>query len=142
MSQPIRVAVLGLGQRGLQHLNALWKLQGDGIAKIAALIDVFEDNLAEAKIQRYVEGFEIDGIHTSTDFGKTLAELSLDAIYFALPPGVHNGEILQAANAGVHIFAEKPMSLYLNEAIEMEYAIAGKRPYFHSGIPAAVRCAL
>ena len=123
MSQPIRVAILGLGQRGLQHLKALWKLQGEGLTKIAALIDVFEENLAEAKIQRYVEGFQIDGIHTSTDFGETLAELSLDAIYFALPPGVHNGEIIEAANAGVHIFAEKPMSLYLNEAVDMERVI-------------------
>ena len=123
MSQPIRVAILGLGQRGLQHLSALWRLQGEGHVQIAALIDAFEDNLAEAKIQRYVNGFHIKGIHTSTDFWETLAELSLDAIYFALPPGVHNGEIIQAANAGVHIFAEKPMSLYLNEAIDMERAI-------------------
>ncbi len=123
MSQLTSVAVLGLGQRGLQHLKALWKLQSEGLVKIAALIDVFEDNLVEAKIQKYVEGFQIDGIHTSTNFGETLAELPLDAIYFALPPGVHNGEIIQAADAGIHIFAEKPMSLYLNEAINMGRAI-------------------
>ena len=123
MSQRTRVAILGLGQRGLQHLGALWKLQSEGLVKIAALIDVFEDNLAEAKIQKYIEGFQIDGIHASTDFEDTLAELALDAIYFALPPGVHDSEIIQAANAGVHIFAEKPMSLYLNEAAEMERAI-------------------
>ena len=123
MSQPIRVAILGLGQRGLQHLSALWRLQGEGLVQIAALIDAFEDNLAEAKIQRYLNGFHIKGIHTSTDFGGSLAERSLDAVYFALPPGVHNGEIIQAANAGIHIFAEKPMSLYLNEAIDMERAI-------------------
>ena len=123
MSQPIRVGIIGLGQRGLQHLKALWQLQGEGLVKIAALMDVFEDNLAEAKIQKYVDGFQIDGIYTSTDFGNTLAGLSLDAIYFALPPGVHNGEIIQAANAGVHIFAEKPMSLYLNEAVEMQRTI-------------------
>ena len=123
MTQPIRVGIIGLGQRGLQHLKALWKLQGEGLVKIAALMDAFEDNLIETKIQRYVDGFQIKGIQTSADFDETLAELSLDAIYFALPPGVHNGEIIQAANAGVHIFAEKPMSLYLNEAIDMERAI-------------------
>ena len=99
MSQPTRVAILGLGQRGLQHLRALWKLQSERLVKIAALIDVFEDNLAEAKIQRYVDGFHIDDLHTSTDFAETLASVPLDAIYFALPPGVHNGEIIQAANA-------------------------------------------
>ena len=123
MNQPTRVAILGLGQRGLQHLKALWNLQGEGLVQIAALIDVFEDNLAEAKIKQYVDGFKIDGIHTSTDFGETLENLALDAIYFALPPGVHKGEIIQAADAGVHVFAEKPMSLYLNEAVEMQRAI-------------------
>ena len=123
MNQSTHVAILGLGQRGLQHLRALWKLQSEGLVKIIALIDVFEDNLDESKIQGYVDGFQIDGIHTSTDFAETLASLSLEAIYFALPPGVHNGEIIQAANAGVHIFAEKPMSLYLNEALDMERAI-------------------
>ena len=123
MSQPIRVAILGLGQRGLQHLGALWKLQSEGLVKITALIDAFEDNLTEAKIQQYVDGFEVDGLHASTDFEDTLVELALDAVYFALPPRVHNGEIIQAANAGVHIFAEKPMSLYLNEAVDMERAI-------------------
>ena len=123
MSQPIRVAILGLGQRGLQHLSALWRLQGEGLVRIAALVDAFEDNLAEEKVQSYVDGLRIEGIHTSTDFRETLEGLSLDAIYFALPPGVHNGELIQEANAGVHIFAEKPMSLYLNEAIDMERAI-------------------
>ncbi len=123
MSQSTRVGIIGLGQRGLQHLGALWKLRSEGLVEIAALIDAFEDNLAETKIQGYVNGFRIDGIHTSTDFRETLSALSLDAVYFALPPGVHNGEVIQAANAGVHIFAEKPMSLYLNEAIEMERVI-------------------
>ena len=71
MSQPIRVAVLGLGQRGLQHLSALWRLQGEGLVQVAALIDAFEDNLAEAKIRSYVDGFRIEGIHISTDFRGT-----------------------------------------------------------------------
>ncbi len=123
MNQPIQVGILGLGQRGIQHLNALWKLQSEGLVKIIALIDAFEENLAAAKIQKYVNGFQIDGIHTSTNFSGTIEKLPLDAVYFAIPPGVHNGELCKAANAGIHIFAEKPMSLYLNEAIEMESVI-------------------
>jgi len=123
MTSPINVGILGLGQRGLQHLNALWKLQSEGQVKVCALIDAFEENLAETKLQRYVEGFRRGDICTSTDFNPTLADVKLDALYFAIPPGVHNGELIRAANAGVHIFAEKPMSLYLDEAVEMERAI-------------------
>ncbi|MBI1929289.1 hypothetical protein HYR99_34220 [Candidatus Poribacteria bacterium] len=116
MNQPIQVGILGLGQRGLQHLNALWKLQSEGLVKIIALIDAFEENLATAKIQKYVNGFQIDGIHTSTDFSGTIEKLPLDAVYFAIPPNVHNGELCKAADAGgelckvadagIHIFAE------------------------------------
>jgi predicted dehydrogenase len=123
MTQPIKIGVLGLGQRGLQHLNALWKLQTEGLVKICALIDAFEENLAEAKLRRYVNEFQMGDIYASTDFDRTLTDVALDAIYFAIPPGVHNGELIKAANAGVHIFAEKPMSLHLNEAIEMNQAI-------------------
>jgi len=124
ITQPIRVGVVGLGQRGLQHLKVLWTLQQEGVVHITALVDAHVDNLTEDKISRYVDGFRLGLIHTSTDFFQTLKSISLDAIYFAIPPSIHKGEIVSAAQAGIHIFAEKPMSLYLNEAMEMEQEIA------------------
>ena len=123
-TQPIRVGVVGLGQRGLQHLKVLWTLQQEGIVHIITLIDTYADNLIEDKISRHVDGFQLGQIHTSTDFFRTLKSIPLDAIYFAIPPGIHKGEIVSSAQAGIHIFAEKPMSLYLNEAVEMEQEIA------------------
>ncbi len=123
MNQPIRIGILGLGQRGLQHLNALWRLQSEGVAEIVALIDAFEDNLVGTKLQRFVEGFQLNDIYTSTDFKGTIGKIPMDAIYFAIPPSRHNGEVIHAANVGLHVFVEKPMSLYLNEAIEMDKAI-------------------
>ena len=52
-----------------------------------------------------------------------LAAGGFDALYFAIPPSLHQGELLQAANTGIHLFAEKPVSLYLDEALEMDRAI-------------------
>ena len=123
-TQPIRVGIVGLGQRGLQHLKALWTLQQEGIVHITALVDTYLDNLTENKIRQHVDGFQLGHIHTSTDFFQTLKSIPLDAIYFAIPPSIHKGEIVSSAQAGIHIFAEKPMSLYLNEVIEMEQEIA------------------
>ncbi|MBB16549.1 hypothetical protein CMK22_14850 [Candidatus Poribacteria bacterium] len=122
--QPIRVGIVGLGQRGLQHLKALWTLQQEGIVHITALVDTYLDNLTENKIRQHIDGFQLGHIHTSTDFFQTLKSIPLDAIYFAIPPSIHKGEIVSSAQAGIHIFAEKPMSLYLNEVIEMEQEIA------------------
>ncbi|MBM3264130.1 MAG: Gfo/Idh/MocA family oxidoreductase [candidate division Zixibacteria bacterium] len=46
-----------------------------------------------------------------------------DAIYFCIPPGVHNGEVIRASRTGIHVFVEKPMSLYYDEAVDMDRAI-------------------
>ncbi len=116
----VSIAVVGLGQRGLQHLNALWHLDE---AHIVALCDPFADNLAENKIQQFVEGFSLDGIRTYGTFADLLTAGDFDAIYFAIPPSLHRGELLQAAQAGIHLFAEKPVSLFLDEMLEMERTI-------------------
>jgi len=127
----LRVGVVGLGQRGLQHLSVLWRLQSEGLVRVAALVDVFPENLAAAKIASYVPGFRVDGIRLSTDFADALGA-SLDALYIALPPGLHGGEVIAGAEAGVHLFIEKPVSLYLDEAAPMDAAIR------KSGVIAAV----
>ena len=116
----VRIAVVGLGQRGLQHLNALWQLDE---AQVVALCDPFPDNLTEDKIRRFVDGFSLDGIRTYGAFADLLAAGGFDAIYFAIPPSLHRGELLQAAQKGIHLFAEKPVSLFLDEMLEMERAI-------------------
>ena len=124
---PVRIAIVGLGQRGLQHLSLLWKLQSESLVQITALVDAHQKNLTAQKICQYVDNFSLDDIHVSTDFLSVLELMStenqVDAIYFALPPGVHQGEIVAAATSGLHIFTEKPMSLSLDQAIQMEKAI-------------------
>jgi predicted dehydrogenase len=116
----VRLGLLGVGQRGLQHLNSLWQLAD---AQVVALCDPYAENLEEAKIQGYVDGFSLAGIQTYTAFDDMLAAGGLDAIYFNIPPGSHDGELLRAAAAGIHIFAEKPVSLFLDEALEMDAAV-------------------
>ena len=122
MTRPVRVALMGLGQRGLQHLRALWNLQERGEVKLTTLADAFASNLDQSKISNYVEGFRADGIVLTTDFDELLAQ-EQDALYICIPPNLHAGEVLRAARAGLHLFVEKPMSLFLDEALEMEAVI-------------------
>ena len=51
MADPLPIGVVGLGQRGLQHLKALWNLHQQGKVKIVSLCDTFESNIAEDKIK-------------------------------------------------------------------------------------------
>jgi len=122
MADTVRVAVVGLGQRGLQHLKALWTLQGRGEVRVVALCDASEGNLAQDKIRKFVPDYDATEVHTTTVFSEVIYR-SPEAIYFAIPPGLHDGQVLEATRAGIHIFAEKPMSLFLDEAKEQAEAI-------------------
>ena len=122
MTGPIRVALLGLGQRGLQHLRALWSLQEQGAVQITALADAFASNLDADKLRQYVPGFQPAGIVHTTDFDELLVQQH-DALYICIPPNFHQGQVVRAAGAGLHLLVEKPMSLFLDEALKMEAAI-------------------
>ena len=132
MSNPPTIGVLGIGQRGLQHLAALWRLQEMGHARIVALGDMHPPNLEEAKIRRYIPDYRQGEIRCYEAFDRLMAEEELDALYVCIPPNRHNGEVVCAAERGIHLFVEKPMSLVLEEAVAMNAAIE------RSGVIAAV----
>ena len=123
LTAPVRVAIVGVGQRGLQHLSELWRLRESGLVRVVALCDAWKENLIDEKIQRFVTGFDSSAVAKFTSFDRLMKECPCDAVYFCLPPSVHNGEVITAARAGRHVFVEKPMSLYYDEALEMERAI-------------------
>lgn len=123
MGKRVRVAFLGLGQRGLQHVKNVLQLQSEGAAEIVAMGDAFDANIAPAKLQQYVPGLPTDEILLTTDFNQVL-ESKPDVLYVSIPPNVHAGQVLQAAEAGIHLFVEKPVSLFIDEAVEMDRVIA------------------
>jgi predicted dehydrogenase len=123
MERPVRVAIMGLGQRGLQHLKSLWALQDEGVVEVVGLADAFVENLDGGKITTYVPAYKEGGIQLDASVAAVIDGSAPDVLYVAIPPSVHDGEVVAAARAGVHLMVEKPMSLYLDEALEMERAI-------------------
>ena len=57
MSNPLKIAIVGIGQRGLQHLENLIKLEENEMVKIQSLIDPFPDNLLEKNIAMKIPGY-------------------------------------------------------------------------------------
>src|SRR5689334_6671051 len=43
----------------------------------------------------------------------------IDVIYVVLPPSMHKEYVVRGANAGKHVFCEKPMAITANECQEM-----------------------
>ena len=132
MAGPLRVGLVGVGQRGLQHVQSLVDMQSDEIVQLAALADPYPENLEDSKINRFVEGYSSANI-TMLDSADAMIESGLvDAIWFVIPPNQHKGEIERAAEREIAIFAEKPQSLYLEDIISQDAAIT------KAGVPSTV----
>ena len=61
------------------------------------------------------------GIALGDDYAAMLADPAIDAVVLATPHSLHGGQIRAAAEAGKHVFCEKPLTL---TAAEAERAIA------------------
>jgi len=132
MAGPVRVGLVGVGQRGLQHVQSLVDMQTDEIVRITALADPYPENLEDSKISRYIDGYSSAGITFFNSADDMIDSGLVDAIWFVIPPNQHKGEIERAAEREIAIFAEKPQSLYLDDVISQGVAI------LKAGVPSTV----
>lgn len=110
-----RVAMLGMGNMGTNHLNVLRQFED---VEVVALCSMPRE-AAEAYNRANGTDYPI-----YTDFDRMLAEVAFDAMFVCLPPFAHNGQIEKAAAKGVHIFTEKPLALNLERGESIAKAVA------------------
>ena len=132
MAGPLRVGLVGVGQRGLQHVQGLVGMHADEMVQITALADPYPENLEDSKINKFVEGYSSAGIKMFDSADGMIESGLVDAIWFVIPPNQHKGEIERAAERGIAILAEKPQSLFLDDIISQDAAIT------KSGVPSTV----
>jgi myo-inositol 2-dehydrogenase / D-chiro-inositol 1-dehydrogenase len=101
MRPKVRVALVGLGRMGRIHAaNLAGRCPS---AELAAVADA-DAGMAEAA------GAEF-GVPWTTDVAALLGDPAVDALAVATPTVTHAGLIMRAADAGKHIFCEKPIAL-------------------------------
>jgi predicted dehydrogenase len=109
---PLRVAVVGAGHIGTQHLEAYHSCEG---AKLVAVCDLIRDK-AEAAAARF-------GAKPYTNLASMLSTEPIDALSIctagAQNGSHHFGPAMQCLNAGKHVLCEKPLSNQLSEARAM-----------------------
>ena len=108
----LRIAVAGLNGRGQSHIGG-WLEQEN--VEIAYLIDVDERVLDRTLkfVGKKTEGkFDIKGVR---DVREVLEDKNLDAISIATPNHWHSLMTIWAAQAGKHVYVEKPMSHDIGE---------------------------
>jgi inositol 2-dehydrogenase len=116
----VRVGLVGLGRMGRFHAANL-----AGRIPLADLVRIVDAD--EGVARDLSEGLR--GVEWSTDYADLLEDSEIEAVVIASPTPLHADMIEAAANAGKHVFCEKPISLDIErtyEAIEAARAAGVK----------------
>lgn len=100
----IRVAVVGFGGRGHEHISAMSKIEG---VELVALCDVDEKILGKGVAELEKKGTKVTGYR---DVRKLLENKDIDAITTATPNHWHALLTVWACQAGKDVYVEKPAS--------------------------------
>ena len=107
----LRMAVVGLGQMGQIHVGNVARLPNARLHAVASR----RPDVAQDIAQRY----HADCFYT--DYAQLFSDPDLEAVVIATGCAEHPAHIIQAAQHGLHIFTEKPISFTL-EAIDRALA--------------------
>jgi predicted dehydrogenase len=111
MSNPIRVAVFGVGRWGVHLLR---NFLAHPAAKVVAIVDPHADNLAKVAQQ-----FALDDVFLATNWQEVMGLADLDAGVIATPAATHHMLITHALKQGLHVLAEKPLTLEVAAAVQL-----------------------
>lgn len=115
MNSPVRICMIGAGRVGKQHSSSLTRFVPG--AKITSIVDPVGEVLHATADQ-----FGIENRFATLE--EALEKASFDAVIITTPTPTHLPLARTAAEAGKHIFLEKPMALNLFECDEINASAA------------------
>ncbi len=108
----LKIGMIGCGGIAGAHATRLSTLKE---VKLTAFSDI-DEKRAKDFANKY-------GGNVYADWQKMLEKEKLDIVYICLPPFAHTGEVMAAAERGIHIFIEKPIALNMDLAKKMVGAV-------------------
>jgi predicted dehydrogenase len=125
----IAVAVIGVGYGiGKNHLEGIHKNAGQNNVVVAAACDLFNKRRDWAKEKAGLKDSDVFG-----DYRKLLERNDIDAVVVATHDPWHAPISIDAMNAGKHVYCEKPMTRYLDEAFKVHDVVKNTRKCFTVG---------
>lgn len=109
----INVAFIGVGGQGMAHVRSIKEFAGENNVALVALADVSQTRGAEAK--EYIGG----DVKVFDDYKKLLEDKDIDAVVVATHDVWHAQCTMDSMEAGKHVYCEKPMTRYLDEAFRV-----------------------
>ena len=119
MANKLRIGFAGAGAISQYHLIG-WSEMSD--ARVVAICDI-----DEAKARAKAQAFDIANVYT--DFRTMIERENLDAVDIVTPVGTHAELTRLAADAGLHVSCQKPLTPTVREADEL-IAYVGERVRF------------
>jgi len=113
-AETVRVGLIGAGWIGSHHCHNIIK---NAYAELVAISDVSAE---KAEAFNCKEGV---GAAVYTDYQQMLAREDIDAVVVASPNAMHAEHAIAAAEAGKHIYLEKPMAITLDDCRKVARAI-------------------
>lgn len=101
MSEPVRIALIGMGWWGKKMLAVLQAAPGE-IQVVRAV---------EPNVESVVDLCAERGVALSADYADALNDPAVEAVVLATPHELHGAQIEAAVAAGKHVFCEKPLAL-------------------------------
>jgi predicted dehydrogenase len=115
MSTKLKIGIIGSGGIAGAHVQA-YREQAD--VEIVAVADIIPDKAAQ-----FVKRWSLTSASAFDDY-RRLLECELDAVSICTPNVAHYQTTVDALRAGKHVMLEKPMSVTLEEAVEMAQTAA------------------
>jgi predicted dehydrogenase len=111
----IRLGLIGVKGMGGGHLRNLVgdEMKNDNV-EVAAICDVWETIRRKAQATAQLHDSAV-----YTDYRRLLDNKEIDAVVVAVPDHWHGQMGIDALNAGKHLYIEKPMTRYLDEAFKI-----------------------
>ncbi|HEX7858949.1 MAG TPA: Gfo/Idh/MocA family oxidoreductase [Verrucomicrobiae bacterium] len=122
---PLNCAIIGCGQQGREIVTNLSRIQQ---ANIAAISDTYSAYLNRT-------GRQAPKAAKVTEYKKLLDDKNIDAIIVATPTHQHKDIVLQALQAGKHVYCEAPLAHTIEDARTIAKAARdAKKSYFQAGL--------
>ena len=114
----IRAGLIGLGERGTEHLEQLTQFKE---IEILAVCDPIEGALRKAQTICTQEDRQAPSTYSKgkTDYKRMLERDDLDIIIISTPWNWHARQAVDAMNAGKHAFIEVPAAVTIDECWEL-----------------------
>ena len=110
MKKDLGICLIGCGRAGMIHAaNFSNRVPG---AKMVAVADVVEEAARSAADTLGISDWY-------TDYREALLNPAVDAVVVVSPTDLHKSIVIDSANAGKHVFCEKPMAMNTAECQEM-----------------------